>query len=410
MTNSAKNAHGRDVAEVFPAPPLWLVPGTVGAIVTTSLVSVSDASLGVKAASVTAIIAVLLLSSWVIIPVLKRRFRRSASDELLHDRVLRSLDDAGEYFARSLTVADALRLSAGQIGMIAPVARAALYLVEGSRVAEAANVVCNDETDNPREVGKAIPDVVRSCLRDGEVCYERAGRGRGERQRVSVPLWRNAEIFGVLTLEVETAGCGRDVRVLFGSIGSHLAPLILSSLSFERSRASAMTDAITDLPSERAFHLILENQIAESQRNAEARPLSVLAISVQDLDVINKRYGHAAGDRVLNFVSRIVKDSLRQMDFFARSGGSEFLTVLPTATREVSIEIMDRIHGGFAGRELEIAEGQCLTVELNIGCASFGLEGETASQMLSAARASRDRANFSEPAKVLRFPGYESRA
>lgn len=110
-----------------------------------------------------------------------------------------------------------------------------------------------------------------------------------------------------------------------------------------------MTDVTTDLPNERAFYLILENQIAEAQRKREDRPLTILAIDIKNFDEVNQKFGHAAGDRILNFVAHGIKDNLRQMDFLARSIGDEFLAILPTATKEVSHEVIARIQTGFFG-------------------------------------------------------------
>src|SRR5207253_4107332 len=112
-----------------------------------------------------------------------------------------------------------------------------------------------------------------------------------------------------------------------------VAPLVLSSMALERSRANALTDPTTDLPNERAFYLVLENQIAEAQRKQGDRPLTILAIDIKNFEDINRRFGHAAGDRALNFAAQLVKDNLRQMDFLARSTGDEFLVILPTASR-----------------------------------------------------------------------------
>ncbi len=49
---------------------------------------------------------------------------------------------------------------------------------------------------------------------------------------------------------------------------------MLGSIAYERTQANALTDATTDLPNERAFYLVLENQVAEAQRNRGERPLT----------------------------------------------------------------------------------------------------------------------------------------
>jgi diguanylate cyclase (GGDEF)-like protein len=178
----------------------------------------------------------------------------------------------------------------------------------------------------------------------------------------------------------------------------------MSAVTFEQTKTAALTDVTTDLPNERAFYLVLENHIAESQRRRDERPLTILALDVRGFDEINQQFGHAAGDRVLAYVAAVVKESLRQMDFFARSSGDEFLAALPTANKEISHEIIARIHTGFFGRKLRLTEDDSIEVEINIGWAAFGTDGETPASLLAAARERRGQAKTVSPPKVLWFP------
>lgn len=408
MTNSPEGGCSRDVSEVFRSRTLRIALGGAASIVATFTVAVSAAGLVQTLAVLVIIVTFLTL---VILPYERRM--PGSSDEIAIDRVLGALDLA-TYFARSLTPADALRLIAGQVGAVVPVKGLALHVVERSGEVKTAAAVGTEEDENRPDNGDSIREVVDRCLAGGEVWCNLSGAGHRQ-DTVGVPLRRNGEVFAVVAIEIDAARSGGPIvsggvrRVLFESIGSRITPLILSSLSFERGRATAMTDAMTDLPNERAFFLILENQVAETQRNSEARPLSVLAIDIKDFEAMSQKYGHAASDQALQFVGRVVREDLRQMDFFTRSRGSEFLAVLPTAANGMSQEIADRIHAALMGRDLEVAEGRRVKVELNIGCATFGLDGETAPQLLSIARARRDQADSYEPARILRFPGYEAR-
>jgi diguanylate cyclase (GGDEF)-like protein len=177
---------------------------------------------------------------------------------------------------------------------------------------------------------------------------------------------------------------------------------VLNSIAYER-KQSALTDATTDLPNERAFYLILENQIAETQRKIDERPLTILTIDIKDFADINLQYGHGAGDLALNAAARIIKDNLRQMDFFARAADDEFLAILPTASKAVSYDVVARICSGFFGRKLKISETDSVELHLNFGWAAFGEDGETASQLLKAARIRKAQKKSLSENKVLWF-------
>ena len=217
----------------------------------------------------------------------------------------------------------------------------------------------------------------------------------------AIPLRHGAGVFGVLQLYLDNDG--PDISDL-QEIGSKVSPLILSSISFERSVSNALTDATTDLPNERAFHLILENHVAESQRKGDERPLTILAIDIKNFDEINKRFGHMAGDRALNFAASSIKDSLRQMDFFARSRDDEFLVVLPTATRDMTKAIVSRIQTGFSGKRVNLTENDSIEVTLNFGWAAFGADGETPDQLLRTARVRKAETKSKTPGNILWFP------
>ena len=154
----------------------------------------------------------------------------------------------------------------------------------------------------------------------------------------------------------------------------------------------------------RAFFLILENQIAESQRKRDERPLTVLAMDIKNFDDINSKFGHAAGDEVLNFVARTVKDQLRGMDFFSRASHDEFLTILPTATEQVSWDVMARIRTAFVGNRLKLTDTNSIQIDVNFGWASFGKDGETPEQLLNNARLRKLQSKSSDPQKALWFP------
>ncbi|MDQ6787708.1 MAG: GGDEF domain-containing protein, partial [Acidobacteriota bacterium] len=188
------------------------------------------------------------------------------------------------------------------------------------------------------------------------------------------------------------------------SIAERVTLLFLSSLAFERNVANALTDTLTDLPNERAFYLVLENQIAESQRLREERPLTVLTLDIKNFADLNEKLGHSVGDRILTFVADTIKEQLRQMDFLARATGDEFLVVLPTASNETAAEIVGRIEKAFALKAFEISRQEKKYLQLNFGIATFLRDGETAGQLLQAAHLRKQQTKAPGKSSVLLFP------
>lgn len=160
---------------------------------------------------------------------------------------------------------------------------------------------------------------------------------------------------------------------------------------------------MTNLPNERAFFMILESQVAESQRYRE-RPLTVLAIDIKDFSSANLKFGHAAGDRILEFTAELIKENLRRMDFLARSINDEYIVILPTASEKTALDIIDRIKAGVTKTQFEVSPGETYAVWLNFGWATFWKDGETAQQLLQNAQLRKRQAKSAEPSKVLWFP------
>ncbi|WP_415183079.1 diguanylate cyclase domain-containing protein [Phaeovulum sp.] len=90
--------------------------------------------------------------------------------------------------------------------------------------------------------------------------------------------------------------------------------------------AQAMTDPLTGLANRRAFDSALQMAIDQIARDGPEFALAHL-----DLDrfkAVNDTLGHAAGDRVLTLVAKVLLDETRRGDLVARIGGDEFVLIL----------------------------------------------------------------------------------
>ncbi len=378
------------------------------AIVGTYFLANSTADIATKTRGFSGIIAAFLITS-VLVHIWGSRRARSnevadVEPEQQQDRGLLALEEAAQFFAGSLNSSDTFRLVASRVKDLVPYRTMSLLVLDDAR--ESFRIADSDGADAEYRKGRhmALTDGVvgRSYLtRIIEIDHATLSA----RPAIAIPLLNGGEVYGILHLDFEMTGdVGKYDPLMLEAIGSRSAPLILSSLSYEQSRLNALTDATTDFPNERAFRIVLENQVAESARRGSIRPLTILALDVRSFDNMNDRFGHAAGDRVLNFVGNVIKDNLRQMDFFARAAADEFLVVLPTASKEISHEVIARIHTGFFGRKLKITDSESIEIELNVGWAAFGSDGDTPDALLAAARERKTQAKAYAPNKVLWFP------
>mgnify|MGYP000134423062 CR=1 FL=1 len=85
-------------------------------------------------------------------------------------------------------------------------------------------------------------------------------------------------------------------------------------------------DSLTGLPNRSVFSEYLSRAIGRAERKSS--PLAVLFVDLDRFKRINDGLGHAAGDRALREVVKVVQGILPPGALFARLGGEEFLVIL----------------------------------------------------------------------------------
>lgn len=78
----------------------------------------------------------------------------------------------------------------------------------------------------------------------------------------------------------------------------------------------------------------------------DAFPLAVAIIDLDKFKSINDTFGHPAGDAVLVQTVRAISAAIRQGDLLARSGGDEFVLILPRTDAQSAKAIAERVRSG----------------------------------------------------------------
>lgn len=135
----------------------------------------------------------------------------------------------------------------------------------------------------------------------------------------------------------------------------------------------ATTDALTDLSNRRRY---VERTLEELQRARRARrSLAVLILDMDSFKQINDRFGHAAGDRALRSVSRVLRRELRNTDLIARYGGEEFAITLPEADVELALQVAERLRAAIADTRLDRTVRLSVTIGVAIARDGEDLDG-----------------------------------
>ncbi|TYC99563.1 EAL domain-containing protein [Arthrobacter echini] len=102
----------------------------------------------------------------------------------------------------------------------------------------------------------------------------------------------------------------------------------------------AMSDALTGVANRVALMDGIEEALGQAVDGAP--PPALLLLDLDSFKNVNDRFGHDAGDRVLQEVARRLAGVVRESDIVARLGGDEFAILLPGATMDLALQVARR--------------------------------------------------------------------
>lgn len=162
-----------------------------------------------------------------------------------------------------------------------------------------------------------------------------------------------------------------SIKQQFDEIQNHMsqeverANKIISELSAQVKdlENSSNIDALTKIFNRRALDTYLKNVCDKKELKHE---LHVLLLDIDDFKIINDKYGHIAGDKILIFVANLLRKTLRDGDKVFRYGGEEFLIILNRIDIATCQEIAKRILKLISSNQL-FYKGQSINVTMSIG-------------------------------------------
>ena len=148
-------------------------------------------------------------------------------------------------------------------------------------------------------------------------------------------------------------------------------------------------DELTGLPNRKLLADRLRQALLHAQHNGSQ--VAVLYVDLDRFKSINDTLGHDVGDQFLRVVSPRLVDAVRDTDTIARSGGDEFVVMLPDiASVGEAARIAERVVAAFA--EPVSIGGRELYSSASVGISVFPDDGATSDDLIRAAEAALYRA------------------
>ncbi|MCB4790716.1 MAG: sensor domain-containing diguanylate cyclase [Elusimicrobia bacterium] len=130
-------------------------------------------------------------------------------------------------------------------------------------------------------------------------------------------------------------------------------------------------DPLTHSGNRRFVEMNLHTRFAELIRYNI--PFGVLFVDIDDFKVINDKYGHDIGDKVLAMVSQTLSKNLRTFDILGRWGGDEFVAVIINVNEGQLSAIANKLRL-LIEKSLLVISSEIITVTISAGASIAGKE------------------------------------
>jgi diguanylate cyclase (GGDEF)-like protein len=188
------------------------------------------------------------------------------------------------------------------------------------------------------------------------------------------PLLVGGEVIGSVLTTAQDVASESERRRIHDSV-TQAAPVLANLRNLALAEMRAATDALTGLPNRRAIDDHLKRLLAQAGRSLV--PMSAILLDLDHFKQINDTYGHERGDEVLAALGAVMRSKLRGSDFAGRSGGEEFIVLLPDTDRSGAMRVAEHLRQAMHSLNLP---GITRAVTASFGVATYpddALDGDT---------------------------------
>jgi two-component system cell cycle response regulator len=113
------------------------------------------------------------------------------------------------------------------------------------------------------------------------------------------------------------------------------------------------------------------------------QPLSLMMTDIDHFKAVNDTHGHQAGDDVLKEIGKRLRANVRPTDVVCRTGGEEFVVLMPNTPGDLACAAAERIRKAVAAEEFPVLGGsQSLRITVSAGVSTLQGEGDTIDDLM----------------------------
>ncbi|WJV61908.1 sensor domain-containing diguanylate cyclase [Pectobacteriaceae bacterium C52] len=134
-----------------------------------------------------------------------------------------------------------------------------------------------------------------------------------------------------------------------------------------RLSSEAHTDPLTGLLNRRGLHDSIDMILLENET------VSAIVIDIDHFKHVNDTFGHSTGDEVIRLLARLIRSSARKVDLMCRTGGEEFLMLLPGTNIHIAALIAERLRSNVENHQFP----GCQHITISVGVTTFNPDKST---------------------------------
>ena len=195
---------------------------------------------------------------------------------------------------------------------------------------------------------------------------------------MALPLKIKDETMAIMAIENINPENIEKARV----IASQLALDLQKNQLYEKVERLSITDSLTQVFLRRHFMTRFQEEITRSKKNS--LHLSCIMIDIDHFKSYNDSHGHIVGDFILQELSLIIKNNVREMDLICRYGGEEFCIFLPETVLEETRQIAERLREDVEQYDFN-TQDKHLSVTISLGISTYPEQRQTVQGLIDLA-------------------------
>lgn len=175
------------------------------------------------------------------------------------------------------------------------------------------------------------------------------------------------------------AGFSEDNMSLLLSAANYIGIAIERTFLYQKTK----NDDLTNLYNVHYLNQALDVEIERSRRYRSM--FSLVFMDIDNFKVVNDKYGHLIGSKVLIEMAQLLQKSLRKIDVITRYGGDEFVIILPLTPPDSAFLVADRLRKSIEKNIFLKYEGIPIRLTASFGVASYPVNAKNREELLKIA-------------------------